>query len=331
MNIDSISPFLSSDSTVNTLMYNWNIVMLLYCCGGSFTGNNFTPTIYNNKRLYFRGFQNLIGIKDHLNSLGLQNASSIVIGGCSAGSMALYIHLGWWRSVISKSIPTIGVPQDGFFMKRNDVDGFIDFKDNTERLFIMMNSTTNEECTRIELASGGNQSSCMFPEVVIKYINNIPLYIINAKYNYNDIFQTTKNINSFGSDFMNIIYQTIKSNKFIGVFIDSCLHHCLKNVIYINTTNSSYGFHQFYNYMVDKNNTLLNNSYNPYTIQDKSYPCWNCGCNSINYYILIYTVTVIGMIIIFLLILIYAFFLFRSKQANDVNTSILKNKVQYSQ
>ncbi len=91
--------------------------------------------------------------------------------------------------------------------------------------------------------------------------------------------------------------------------------------------------------MINKNFSVNNSEiddYNPYTIQDELYPCWNCGCNSINYYILIYSGTVVAMIIIFLLILVYALILFRSKKPEttiinpNTRQELLTNKVQYS-
>ena len=84
----------------DTPMANWNQANVIYCDGGSFSGNREdsvdTPqyrwpngsTSGPVKTLWYRGSRNLDAIVDDLKVKGMGNASLAVLGGCSAGGMA---------------------------------------------------------------------------------------------------------------------------------------------------------------------------------------------------------------------------------------------------
>jgi len=78
-----IGGFLSDNSTVNPDFYNWNIVYLMYCDGGSFAGSVKDPIHVNGKPVYFRGQQILKSDLDDLLASGMKSASEIILTGCS--------------------------------------------------------------------------------------------------------------------------------------------------------------------------------------------------------------------------------------------------------
>lgn len=84
---------LSPDETANPSFFNWNAVFLLYCDGSSFTGDVSTPLEVEGTLIYFRGRRIMMEI---LNSLerrkSFQEATDILLGGCSAGGLAVFLH-----------------------------------------------------------------------------------------------------------------------------------------------------------------------------------------------------------------------------------------------
>ncbi len=75
--------YFSTNQTNNPLMYNWNAVLIKYCDGGSFSGDNETATEIHGKSLYFRGKRILQAVRDDLmEQRGLNKASDVVISGC---------------------------------------------------------------------------------------------------------------------------------------------------------------------------------------------------------------------------------------------------------
>jgi len=47
----------------------------------------------------------------------LQNATDIVVSGCSAGGLATYINADWYRTVLNPKTALTGLPDSGFFLK----------------------------------------------------------------------------------------------------------------------------------------------------------------------------------------------------------------------
>merc|ERR1719174_2686005 len=102
------------------MMYNWNMVHMNYCDGGSFSGNNETTALVDGKPLYFRGKRIREAVfASLLSSKGLANASDVVISGCSAGGLATFLHTDQWCDAIAAAAPgamCVGLPDSGFFL-----------------------------------------------------------------------------------------------------------------------------------------------------------------------------------------------------------------------
>jgi hypothetical protein len=61
--------------------------------GGSFTGNRPTPIMVHGKLI-------LQVVRDDLwVNQSLSESTDSVISGCSAGGLAVYLHLDWWKQV----------------------------------------------------------------------------------------------------------------------------------------------------------------------------------------------------------------------------------------
>ena len=82
-------------------MANWNVAWVIYCDGGSFSGDaerpiNVTgPNSTGTRGLHFKGRRNLAVVIDELKARGMsadQNASMAVLGGCSAGGLGALVQ-----------------------------------------------------------------------------------------------------------------------------------------------------------------------------------------------------------------------------------------------
>jgi hypothetical protein len=95
-------------------MKNWNYIFIRYCDGWSFAGNldkpviaqvtNKTTHVTTNVSVHIRGRAILDSVIDDLLTVrGMQTASSVVVGGCSAGGMAVYLNCDHWADKVAAS------------------------------------------------------------------------------------------------------------------------------------------------------------------------------------------------------------------------------------
>ena len=97
--------YFSSNKEINPLMYDWNIIYVMYCDGSSFSSNMNKPikTIndINENYLYYRGHRILNAVINNvLINKNMSNATDIVIGGCSSGALSVYLHIDYMLFVI---------------------------------------------------------------------------------------------------------------------------------------------------------------------------------------------------------------------------------------
>lgn len=65
----------------------------MYCDGSEYTGSRNDPISYKDKKLYFRGYNNVMEQFRYLDQeLDFYNGDTIVITGVSAGGMATYLY-----------------------------------------------------------------------------------------------------------------------------------------------------------------------------------------------------------------------------------------------
>lgn len=257
--------YFSNDPLINPLMYNWNKVLLIYCDGGSFSGNNFTKTIYNNTEIFFRGFLNLQSYhKDLITNHNFINATDVVISGASAGGLATFLHLDWWKSQVNKNTKIIGLPDVGFFPDYDKMK----FSTTMKGIFDLMNCTlgVNQKCIE---SNPLMKSNCFFAEYTIPYIST-PFIMAQSKFDsWQIVVQLGSNniteINNYGNMVYNLIHSTVLSNNRNGLFLDSCYHHSISWNIIINNTNMGTALKKFYE-----------DGYPRIYIQNNSYPCSEC-------------------------------------------------------
>ena len=118
---------LPSDANANTgyfnrtepqnSMANWNYVFIRYCDGWSFASNRAEPTVLPvtnasgsfNVTMHFRGLAVLEAVRRDLIKNGMGAATDVVVGGCSAGGLAVFLHCDEWADALHAVAPTMNV------------------------------------------------------------------------------------------------------------------------------------------------------------------------------------------------------------------------------
>lgn len=95
---NSFKGMMMNNPKLNPLTYDWNKVLIPYCDGGSFAGNNESVSYVDVRGkmmpLYFRGFRNLNAVLDDLvANHGLGDVTDALVSGDSAGGLASYWHV----------------------------------------------------------------------------------------------------------------------------------------------------------------------------------------------------------------------------------------------
>eukprot|EP01051_Picozoa_sp_SAG22_P007418 SAG22_NODE_522_length_9503_cov_4.233624_7_plen_271_part_00 len=113
---------LNNSAATNPLTHDWNKVLMMYCDGGSYSGNNATavPVAWNGtqREIHYRGFRNLNFALQTLKGsaeFGMGAATEVLISGDSAGGLASYWHADRFQEALPKAFVAT-VPDSGFFI-----------------------------------------------------------------------------------------------------------------------------------------------------------------------------------------------------------------------
>jgi len=268
---------MSRDPTVNALMNNFTYVYLPYCDGGSFSGDATSPSA---PLLYFRGLKIREAVIASLKAnYSFDSATDLVIGGCSAGGLAAYLHVDWYAQQAPKA-KARGMIDSGFFLDGNySRDGKPDYEARMENLYNFMNSKVGINPTCAEKLG----YKCLFAYNIIPF-NKTPTLALNSAYDatmgngqcghsgitfdWND----PASVNACGNYVRTLMKTLLKSPS--AAFLDSCKHHCGEwDSIHIDTLDSSTAMNTWF---TQGSNALPNNGYMD---QDQVYPCTSC-CSS---------------------------------------------------
>lgn len=265
---------------VNPMMYNWNMVWMRYCDGGSFSGNNETVTTYKSKQLFFRGKRVREAVYDSLiQEYGLGHATDAVISGCSAGGLATFIHTDQWCDALKRDadshagVKCVGMPDSGFFLDYqypgnttqattavgasqlgNTPSGT--YHSGLKWLFSAMNTTSglNQDCVASKVGLDDDHAYlCQFAEHTSVFTHT-PLFPLQSEY---DSWQTSHVLHypNTGADVQVLgdnITRRLSANLLSphpqsGAFLDSCWHHCgMWNQIRIDGELVSVAFAKWY-------------------------------------------------------------------------------------
>jgi len=250
-NVTEDTGYFSTDATTNPLMSNWNMVLLKYCDGASFSGNNATVNVdpATGTKLWFRGARVRALMQQSLFAKGLAKATELVVGGCSAGGLATYLHTDQWCDALKARSPgakCVGMPDSGFFLDFQDPrakpftageGGALgatnkgNYHDGLKWVFELQNATSGVSADCIAAYPEEEQYRCMFAEHSAAHQHS-PFFPLQSKY---DSWQTghvlfdgsnATSVNTLGANITSRLLALSKANTGWGGFIDACHHHC---------------------------------------------------------------------------------------------------------
>ena len=254
--------YLNYQKEKNPFLYNWNVVFVIYCDGGSFASDS--EANFNGQSLQFRGKRiREAVIQEVFKKHALAEASDVVISGCSAGGLAVLMGIDQIAKTIyqrNKGVNLKALVDSGFFaeyssglteydntepqnvklMKKmgafdpiNPATKSLDYAYALKYVFRMMNMKhgINPDCIRDNLSVDGG-SKCMFGETLGKYVQT-PMFVLQSKYDSWQIQHVSgqrnnkEAVNRLGSILQSSIVNIVNnSNARHGAHIDSCVHHC---------------------------------------------------------------------------------------------------------
>lgn len=230
--------FADRNPVTNPLMHDWTYIYLPYCDGGSFSGD--AEVTVAGELLQFRGLR----IREAVIAAGsLDKATDLVVGGCSAGGAASYLHVDWYAAVVP-SAKVRAVPDSGWFLDGPYArDGKPDYDSRMENMYTMINAVAGLDaaCT----GKGGHR--CLFAPYAIAFIKT-PVFALNSRFDasmgigmygpagseqfYNCTSYTAKpcdpaSVNLFGHYIAAQMKAALVAPH--GAFLDGCFRHCAIN------------------------------------------------------------------------------------------------------
>ena len=234
----------STDPSINPLMHNWNSVYLRYCDGGAFSGSRPSPLSVNGTMLYFKGaYVREAVVADLRQRMGshFTAATDAVIGGSSAGGLAVYLHVDWWREQLPTSATVVGLADSGFFLDWNatrPTQATHSFDDDLRSNFALMESSkgVNQACVA---AHHDAPSDCAFASAVLPHTST-PLFVLQSAF---DSWQLQWEhgearkpdyaaLNAYGAQLTQALRLASGQRDRVGGFVERCYHHCTTRTLW---------------------------------------------------------------------------------------------------
>lgn len=177
-------------------------------------------------------------------------ATDVVVGGCSAGGLAAYLHADEWAAVVPRA-KVAALSDSGFFIDADCTMGQCTGPDSARAvssqrvgttvpghyhdglvwLFYAMNSSAglNAACVAAHTATG-DPWKCQFAEHSSRYLHT-PTFALQSEYDswqVANILGSTDaaTINAFGANLTKRLFTNLLWAPQHGAFLDSCSHHC---------------------------------------------------------------------------------------------------------
>ena len=168
------------------LFQNWNKFFFRYCDSTGHQGYLKDPIHHKGMDLFFRGHNiTLSGLDWILKLSPPQYVDTFVLNGCSAGALATYTWVDYFRDVYVSKNPQIkffGLPDSGFFLDfKNIQTNDNDYTIKIRNVYNLVNAQTpfpNQKCVK---AHPEDPWKCfMSPNLV--YFIDTPTFIIDSQY-----------------------------------------------------------------------------------------------------------------------------------------------------
>ena len=276
--------YLDRANETNPFMKDYNMILLHYCDGSSFSGNLEQPIrgvckgLGQPTSLYSRGFRILKAAFSYLVRQGIDTAQEVIISGNSAGAKATYLHADWWAEQIATVAPTAkvyGLPDDGMFLdfdrdysheshEKTTWEGNVKgrYTQQLQWVYHMMNTSAaiDQSCLRHYLPLGVPWK-CMFGQHSLQFITT-PMFVMQTMYDswqmkqilvHEDFEGPVNEWAALTHAAHATLYQTpyrdslnVSTSASHGAWLTGCYKHCgLWAEIQIDDVNTPEAFEQF--------------------------------------------------------------------------------------
>jgi hypothetical protein len=96
---------------------SWTKIIVIYCDGALYQGNNDNPVSVNGTNIYFRGAVNM---RSHLSwantEFNFNKASKVMLAGSSAGGFGVFLWIDYLKGLVTDPSKVYGVVDSGIFM-----------------------------------------------------------------------------------------------------------------------------------------------------------------------------------------------------------------------
>lgn len=147
----------------------------MYCDGAFHQGNNKSPIQYKDAQLYFRG---AINTRSHIkwagNKYKLAQADRIIVSGSSAGGIATYLWVDYFRTLVKDPKVVFGVADSGIFYDPL-INKEISLEENEKRLnelFVNVEKSLSTEEQDDAITSSGD-SDQLQPIQYLMQLSNV--------------------------------------------------------------------------------------------------------------------------------------------------------------
>jgi hypothetical protein len=237
-------------------MANWNYVFIRYCDGWSFASNRAQPTVLPvtnssgsfNVTMHFRGLAVLEAVRRDLIKNGMGAATDVVVGGCSAGGLAVFLHCDEWADALHAVAPAMNVvclSDSGWFPLVPAV-GFPStwFNGVWAGGFAWHNASAAMHPQCLADMGAADAWRCTMAEVSALYIKT-PLFLFQSAYDSFQIFNMERcipmppdptspckdlDVTTWGGNLTQNVRAWLGSPLGAAAgsaaFVDSCYHHC---------------------------------------------------------------------------------------------------------
>ena len=225
--------YFSRDPLASPLLSSAHHVYIRYCDGAYYSGERHEPVLNGSlPPLYHRGkWISEAVMADLVAHQGLDQATDVVLAGCSAGAISLYAHIDAMRQLLPSSARVVGFADSGFYL---DVNGYADAKK-----FVVaetghnVSSMLSPQCTAAHQAA---TEHCLVAQYSAQYVRT-PLFAFQSRYDLDqrtNLDDTCKQsiacIEEYGQNLTRILRSWMTSCLGVGVrhgaFMDGCERHC---------------------------------------------------------------------------------------------------------
>jgi len=227
----SFKPLFSRDPEENPMFHNWHTVFLRYCDGASFAD--------------VKGGANFQAILRGLLTVGLSNATDVVISGCSAGAVAAALHSGTVQRVLphafvaalldSGVFPDWSRPEPGSVRGRPHVavlgppPGIWPLDAELRRAFEERGLAQAGVVPTVCLERHpGNAWRCLFLEYLLPFVG-VPAFVLQSRFDSSNVrgLGDPAGLEALGVGIAWRLEAALEAHSQHGLFLDSCFHHCM--------------------------------------------------------------------------------------------------------